>query len=64
MTAPDMPCSAGRSKRTHLLGFDPLFELSSLTRTNGFQLSGETDNDRSGSPVASAGVLNGDGSTT
>jgi Ca2+-binding RTX toxin-like protein len=36
-------------------------DLSTLNGENGFQVNGETANDRSGSSVASAGDVNGDG---
>ena len=42
-------------------GFAANLELSSLDGTNGFQLSGEVENDRSGSSVSAAGDVNGDG---
>ena len=42
-------------------GFDPVFELSSLDGTNGFQINGEAAGDASGCSVASAGDVNGDG---
>ena len=37
------------------------FELSSLNGANGFQINGEAAYDHSGSSVASAGDVNGDG---
>jgi hypothetical protein len=42
-------------------GFNPVLELSALDGTNGFQINGEAENDRSGFSVASAGDVNGDG---
>jgi Ca2+-binding RTX toxin-like protein len=42
-------------------GFGANLNLSALDGTNGFQLWGETANDRSGTWVSSAGDVNGDG---
>ena len=42
-------------------GFAANIDLSSLDGTNGFKLSGEAADDRSGCSVASAGDVNGDG---
>jgi Ca2+-binding RTX toxin-like protein len=42
-------------------GFGTNIELSSLSGTNGFKLSGVAANDRTGHSVASAGDVNGDG---
>jgi Ca2+-binding RTX toxin-like protein len=42
-------------------GFDPTLELSTLDGTNGFKINGEVAGDYSGSFVASAGDVNGDG---
>jgi Ca2+-binding RTX toxin-like protein len=42
-------------------GFAANLELSALDGTNGFQISGVAQDDRSGSSVASAGDVNGDG---
>ncbi len=42
-------------------GFTASLDLSSLDGTNGFQINGELENDRSGFAVASAGDVNGDG---
>ena len=42
-------------------GFAANLDLSSLDGSNGFRLSGVSDRDRSGSSVASAGDINGDG---
>ena len=41
--------------------FSSSFELSALDGTNGFQVNGEAPADHSGSSVASAGDVNGDG---
>ncbi|MGV6802370.1 MAG: calcium-binding protein [bacterium] len=37
------------------------FDLSGIDGTNGFELTGNGNNDRSGAPVAAAGDINGDG---
>ena len=42
-------------------GFGSTFELSDIDGNNGFQINGEAANDSSGSSVASAGDVNGDG---
>ncbi|PTQ83244.1 integrin alpha [Nitrosomonas ureae] len=42
-------------------GFDATMNLSDLDGSNGFRLDGETENDRSGVSVSSAGDVNGDG---
>ena len=42
-------------------GFAPSLDLSALDGTNGFKISGESNTDRSGLSVASAGDVNGDG---
>jgi len=42
-------------------GFDSNLQLSSLNGVNGFRISGEANDDRSGASVASAGDVNGDG---
>jgi len=39
----------------------PAFDLSTLLGANGFRIDGIDDDDRSGSSVASAGDVNGDG---
>ncbi len=49
------------TERPHLSRFGSVFELSTLTGTNGFQINGEAAGDRSGISVASAGDVNGDG---
>ena len=41
--------------------FPALIELSSLKGSDGFQINGEASYDLSGSSVASAGDINGDG---
>jgi hypothetical protein len=43
------------------IGSSGIFELSSLSGTNGFVLNGITENDLSGSSVSNAGDFNGDG---
>jgi Ca2+-binding RTX toxin-like protein len=43
------------------MAFDAVIELSALTGTDGFKISGVATNDRSGFSVASAGDINGDG---
>ena len=42
-------------------GFAANLDLSSLDGSNGFKLNGVAEDDQSGSPVASAGDVNGDG---
>ncbi len=42
-------------------GFSSTLELSALTGTNGFKINGASADDNSGSSVASAGDVNGDG---
>jgi hypothetical protein len=41
--------------------FPAVFNLSSLTGSNGFRINGETGGDRAGTSVARAGDINGDG---
>lgn len=45
----------------HTGTYVPVFNLSSIDGTNGFKMSGEAQNDRSGRSAASAGDFNGDG---
>ena len=62
--APDANSDAGNSYVVFGrggIGSGGNFTLSSLNGTNGFVLTGEMSNDLSGSSVASAGDVNGDG---
>jgi hypothetical protein len=53
--------SAEGAREGDMAGFDPVFELSSLDGSNGFQANGESADDDCGRSVDSAGDVNGDG---